>query len=141
MAGVKGKFYVPYLKNLGNIAINKAELVFTVVSDSSTYPNPIEMTVNTLDSIGMDTSVADQAVSAAYFGGFKSSAISKYNNGTQYGINLARYYQSVIQGSIDSGLYVFPFPPNRISDRAVLGGGTASPNYRVRLNLTYTKIK
>ncbi|MDX2001548.1 MAG: DUF4270 family protein [Chitinophagales bacterium] len=137
LSGVKTRIFVPYIRNLGNIAINRAELEFTVVSsDSGTYKNPGRLIANGVGENGENTLLPDQLISTDYLGGAKTSS-----NGTvKYKLNLARYYQSLVEGGEDSGIHVFPTPPNRIGDRAVLGGGNHS-QYRLKLNLTYTKIE
>lgn len=141
MAGVKGKVFVPYIKNLGNIAINKAELEMTVVSDNGNYDNPYQLIANGIDSLGANALLPDQLISDSYFGGYKTSETDGGTDVVRYKINLARYYQGLVNGKVDTGVYVFPTPPNREADRVVLGGGTyANPKYRMKLNLTYTKI-
>ena len=141
MAGVKCKLFVPYIKNINNgkIAINKAELMLTAVSDNSNYADPLQITANGVTSAGTDTILFDQRIGASYFGGFQLVESVQGISKTRYRIDLAHYYQGVVQGNTDSGIFIYPTPSQRIADRVAFGGGTHS-RYKVKLNLTYTLI-
>jgi hypothetical protein len=135
LSGVKTKVFVPYIKNLGNIAINKAEMVFTAVGDTIPFANPGKLIANGVGPNGSNALLLDQLVTAGYLGGGKLTEGGQ----VKYKLNLARYYQGLIEGDADAGVYIFPTPPSRIADRVVLAGGNHS-QYKVKLNLTYTKL-
>lgn len=144
MAGLKTKFTVPNMKNLGKISINKAELVVTNFKNNidiaSVYGVPGRLTINASDSLGKNTLIEDQVVSDSYFGGEKVTTTNLNNSLNKYNFNLAVYYQKILDGSKeDYGLYILTFPSTRIADRLIAGGGNHS-KYPLKLKLTYTKI-
>lgn len=145
MAGLKVKVMVPYLKNLGNIAINKAELIITGIKTpldiTSEFAPPARLTLNAADSLGNNDFVDDQFISENYFGGTRSEeTLDLGKTVNRYKFNTALYYQHVINGTKpDYGLFILTFPSPRIADRLVAGGGNHS-THRMKLKLTYTKL-
>jgi hypothetical protein len=146
MAGLKTKVIVPNLKNLGNIAINKAELIITGIKTpldiTSEFEPPARLTLNASDSTGKNDFIEDQFLSDSYFGGTKEEANAGLGNTiNRYKFNTALHYQSIANGSKpDYGIYILTFPSNRIADRLIAGGGSHSKN-PMKLKLTYTKIE
>jgi hypothetical protein len=146
MAGLKAKVNIPNLKNLGNISINKAELIITglktPIDITSEYAVPGRLTLNASDSIGKNDFLEDQFVSETYFGGIKGQEADGLGNSlNRYKFNTALYYQAIVQGSKqDYGIFILTFPSSRIADRLIAGGGNHSKN-KMKLKLTYTKIE
>lgn len=145
MAGLKTKIIIPHLKNLGNISINKAQLVITSAKTNFDINNkdfylPGRLTVNAVGEDGGNAFVNDQFVSDTYFGGNKETEDFLGNKITKYKFNLALNYQDIINNKTkDSGIYLLTFPSSRIADRIIVGGGSHS-KYKMKLLLTYTKI-
>jgi hypothetical protein len=143
-SGVKTKITIPYLddlKNLGyTIAINKAELVFK--ADASTtqgdiYPINKQLYVVSIDSTGQQILLPDMFESASYFGGSANTTTNEYH------INIARYFQQLMEGSKQNlGLYLKEYDPDAQGRRVVLGSGKNDPSntYKMYIHLVYTRI-
>jgi hypothetical protein len=143
VAGVKTKIEFPFLDNLKNlgytIAINKAELVFkadpSTVSDI--FPINTQLYVVSLDSLNRQILVPDMFESSSYFGGSANTTTNEYH------INIARYFQQLMEGSKpNTGLYLKEIDPNGEGRRVVLGSGRndLSNNYKMYIHLVYTRI-
>lgn len=141
-AGVKTKIEFPYLENLRNlgykIAINKAELIMKATDPSvnvtSDFPLNKQIYVVSIDSVGTQQLIPDIFESSIYFGGSVNTVTSEYH------INIARYFQELMEGSKpNNGLYLKEFNPNSEGRRAVLGSHL-NPSYKMYLHLVYTRI-
>jgi hypothetical protein len=142
-AGVKTKITFPHLENLRNlgysIAINKAELVFKAdpgTADGS-FPINKQLYVVSIDSTGQQILLPDMFESASYYGGSANTTTNEYR------INIARYFQQLMEGSKpNNGLYLKEFDPNGQGRRVVLGSGnsTFTNNYKMYIHLVYTRI-
>jgi len=133
MSGLQGKIHFPHLNELGDILVNKAELIITVAKENQTYPAPRQMNALRIDTTLDNTFVfiADQMTGTNDLG----SNVKRYN------FTIEGYLQSIINGQIDNdGIALRTFPNNEIADRVIIGGGNHSVN-DVELNLTYTKIE
>lgn len=142
-AGVKTKITFPHLENLRNlgytIAINKAELIFK--ADPSTadgsFPINKQLYVVSIDSAGNQILLPDMFESATYYGGSANTTTNEYH------INIARYFQQLMEGSKpNNGLYLKEIDPNGMGRRVVLGSGRndISNNYKMYIHLVYTRI-
>ncbi|PCH91081.1 MAG: hypothetical protein COB85_09580, partial [Bacteroidetes bacterium] len=142
MAGVKTKINFPFLSEWAkneNIAINKAELVITVLDGGTllTHPSPEALF---LLGAGANPLTNDLLEGVSYFGGTYDLA-SK-----QYKFNIARHIHEILyQGLPNDGLFLI-VPNNFLvtgsvvsANRAVIGGGSNS-SIRMKLNLTYTVL-
>ena len=144
MSGVKTKFTVPNIKNLGNISISKAELEITNFKNSfdvsTEFTVPGRLTLNAADAEGKNTFLDDQFIGDSYLGGEKVQQTESNKVLNRYRFNMAVHYQNVISNAkVDYGVYILTFPSNRIADRLIAGGGNHSI-YPLKLKLTYTKI-
>jgi hypothetical protein len=137
MAGVKTKIRFPNLQNFisnGMIAVNKAELEITVADNSDNrLAVPDKLLVLGIDANGSPVFLQDQFEGSAYYGGTYDATTRKYK------FNIARYVQSVLTGvQPNYGLYLAVSGGVVQANRVILGGGT-HPNYRMKLNLYYTR--
>lgn len=137
MAGVKTKIRFPNLKNFvagGMIAVNKAELEITVTDNSDNrLAVPDKLLILGVDANGNPVFLLDQFEGSAYYGGTYSTSERKYK------FNIARHIQNVLTGqSEDYGLYLAVSGGVVQANRVIIGGAT-HPNYRMKLNLYYTK--
>lgn len=142
MAGPAGRIFFPTLPNLGNVAINKAELTVTILNnDTITYRPPAQMTVTKVLADGTDNIIPDQLVTEGFFGGVKTVGIDTATGATvqQYKFNIPRYCQSIVNGDTDYGINLLTFPTVRQVNRVVVGGAEHS-QYPAKLKLVYTKI-
>lgn len=143
-AGVKTKITFPHLENLRNlgysIAINKAELVFKADVSSTQgdiFPINKQLYVVSIDSAGQQILLPDMFESASYYGGSANTTTNEYR------INIARYFQQLMEGSKpNNGLYLKEFDPNGQGRRVVLGSGNSNftNNYKMYIHLVYTRI-
>jgi len=144
MSGVKTKIEIPYLMNWndsGKIAINKAELVIKVNQDPTyqmyeldTFAAPAALFLFGIDDVGANLLLPDYYEGSNYFGGTYNATKKEYR------FNIARYIQRVLNGKYNNnGLYLLVSSGAITANRVVIGGG--KPNaYKMKLNITYTKL-
>jgi len=146
MAGLKTKVKMPYLGALGDIAINKAELVLSALPGENTFELPNQMLVIQPDTAtdknfflpNSAISIVDQLEGEEYYGGSKDA--TNPDGVVRYSFNITHHFQAIIDGNIEKNyLYLLTFPGNEIADRVTLGGGN-HPINPMQLRLTYTKI-
>jgi hypothetical protein len=142
MAGVKVKVTIPYIGNLGpDIAINKAELVFTDIGDTSVFAAPTQLLFTETLEGGAEDLIADLYVSTGFAGGGRTTETDGQGNvSSVYKLNIPRYLQKVVSTGVQYGLNLLPFPTARQANRVVLGGSTHGQS-PLKLRLTYTKIE
>ncbi len=146
LAGLKAWLQFPYIGSLGNVAINKAELIFTETesfSDDSIYKLPTQMTMTKREDDGANGFIDDVLEGSDHFGGKKETVNVDGEDLIQYRFNLARHFQLVIDGNTNygenNGIYLLTNLSTRHAGRIVFGGGT-HPDYKIELLITYTKI-
>ena len=135
MSGLKTFIDIPFLKNfaaLGNVVINKAELLVYVSDDSnSLYPPPANMVLYYLDVNGNQVSLPDYSASTFQV---------PLTTGNLYDFVLNDYVQRVISGNITSyGLNLVSALGISQANRAIIAGGKNQVN-PMKLKLTYTKL-
>ncbi|MGV3509585.1 MAG: DUF4270 family protein, partial [Sphingobacteriaceae bacterium] len=157
LGGVRTKLNFPYIKRfkeeLGEISINKAELVIPVLNDGATdflKPAP-RLTLYKLDIAGQRKPVPDNAIGLdnrfldeRIFGGFYNATDKTYT------INITSYIQDLINKPIvQYDTFIAPidlpltqrsniFPSAVTAARSILGG-TGHPDFPIKLKITYTK--
>ncbi len=148
LAGLLTKVDIPYLSNLGDISILKAELVVTRVdrAEDSVFTSPrfILPRLQQSDSSGTNfVSIFDEsyALSQSLYD-LGGSAKVEQNNGvdyTRYRINLLRHLQFVADGSLENEpIFLKSVPTLLDGGRMQLGGGNHPNNeLRMKLNLYY----
>ena len=140
LGGLQTKLYIPHLFDLqknGPVAINKAEIVLK--ADPNTlddyYLTPTQLVMVALDDTDGYLTTSDLLEGNAYGGGTYDATNKEYH------FNIARYLQQVLYGSTTfRGLMIIPQGGAVLPNRVVLGGGSVSSPYRIKLNLTYTKL-
>jgi hypothetical protein len=143
------------LKKLGKIAVNKAELEVTVLAD--TIYNPIEQL---LVLSGNSSFIADNRylidndpIIDVLVGGFR--ATNGYSTLPNFGgipytaaadpsvkiykMSITEHFQSMVNGKASPQLILYPHFKQFIPSRTILYGAK-HPKYRMKLNLTYTKL-
>lgn len=150
MAGVKSKITFPFLKSLGKILINKAEVevtqVFDPVTDDSVFHTPARMILLGSNASGKNTLIPDLATNAFLkYGGYPSSFVNE--NGqtvVKYSFSIADQLQLVMSklqnGDDDYGFFLVTYQSTELADRIVLGGANRNDKARMKLKLTYTKL-
>ncbi len=152
MGGLKTKITFPdlkKLKELGTLAINKAELVVNV-EDGTT--NPLEpsqaLTIYQTDIAGQRQVLPDQF---SYWGGSLYDSDKK-----RYIFNVSTYVQRILSGQTEQyPIYIIPAnlrfisqqsqnisPIANTAERSVLSGkGTPDHSGRIKLNIYYNKLR
>ncbi|HET8962997.1 MAG TPA: DUF4270 family protein, partial [Chitinophagales bacterium] len=160
LTGLKAYIQIPYLTNLEGVAINKAEITFTLARPiDSIFPPPNELMFITSDSLKKNQfifrdyatetfiSVVDQDVifsGITYdYGGNLLSNVDEFGQTVMtYKFNLTRHFQKVIQGDLpNNGFMLIVFPGYRIPNSVILGGsGHSNENLKPYLSITYTNV-
>jgi hypothetical protein len=141
MAGLKTRIKFPYLAGMdgeGSIAINKAELIVPAI-ENTFYKSHTNLLVFGVDASGKEALIPDLIESASYYGGNYDAVYS------QYKFNIARYVQRVVSDDlagdgIDYGLSIISSggPVNAL--RTIVPG-PASPDTKLQLRITYSKLR
>ena len=144
LAGVNTRLLVPYISDLGNIFINKAELVLTVadLSQNTVFAPPSLLTLVQADEDGnFGSSLPDQvSFLSSIIGGEITEETDSTGTYTRYRINLSRYYQDATDDSDNYGIFILPEKRFHFPHRAILGGAS-NTKFALKLNLTYTTIQ
>jgi Domain of unknown function (DUF4270) len=159
LGGSVTRLEFPFLKNMGNILINKAELEFTIneEADTKTMPALDQLVLLTSSAKIPDGNVAslggtlsfiptnaraisDAALPTSYvilsdFGG----TIISDNGIRKYKMNITQQLQKILTGSEGTQLYLAPYFQYTKPGRVVLYGPKHS-KYRAKVNLIFTKI-
>lgn len=135
MAGLKVRFIFPYIKNLGAISINKAELVIPVEDNAAPYTNHQALLTFGVDEKGAEAVIPDLLESTSYYGG-NFNGVDK-----DYKFNIGRYVQRLVSGkiSVDYGLSLVSSGGAVNAFRTVIPGTNATGS-RFKLKLTYSKL-
>jgi hypothetical protein len=157
LAGTKVRIKFPYLKSivktLGNIVINRAELVITPQPTSIIpFKAQPKLTMYKYDIAHQrvplqDANLSDpRSLGVGVFGGYYSSALKDYH------FIITAYIQDLMNGkTVDYGTYLAPVdttntqsvdinPTPQTAGRTIAVGTDNSAN-RIKLNIIYTKIK
>ncbi len=148
LAGLRTKLSFPFLKKLensGNIAINKAELVVSVVdgTDAPPLPPASRLVLYRTDIAGQRQVIPDYSPSV--IGAVYDKSKKRYI------FNISTYIQNVLNNKLEAyDLYIAPIdysagtsspnisPSATTAMRSVLGGKDNS-SYKIKLNVYYTK--
>ena len=147
MAGVKSRITIPFLKSLGHILVNKAEIevtqVFDPMTDDSTFHVPSQMILLKADSLGKDALIPDLLTTAYLkYGGIKSTFInSQGQTVVKFTFSIADQLQLIVNNKItDYGFYLINYNSTETADRFVLGGNKRNDAAKMKLKLIYTKL-
>ena len=152
MAGTNVKIEFPYLKNLGKVVINKAELELTVAADSKTetFPPINQLLLRTAQfsailDVRYDSNFGEGATAArpkeqlTTAGGTLREETVAGTKVKKYYFNLSSHLQQMLDGKQGSTIYITPHFKEEKASRVVLYGPKNS-KYRAKLNLHYTKL-
>ncbi|WP_081675012.1 DUF4270 domain-containing protein [Daejeonella oryzae] len=155
MAGVKTKLNFPFitkLKELGNIVVNKAELVVTVEGNFGIFEPAPRLFLYSTDIAEQRVLIPDvsdrdaRALSDTDFGGFYNSSLKRYK------FVVTAYVQDLINGKLKQyDTYIAAvdnnstrlngiFPAGSTAARVVIGSGQSSTPNKMKLNILYTKV-
>lgn len=155
LAGLRTKIRFPNLdklKALGNITINKAELVVTVVGGTDNYKPSPRLLLYTNDIASQRQFIPDFGTNPSVgltdfdFGGFYDPANKRYK------FVVTTYLQDILRGtakqydtfiapvSVGYSRQSGPVASGTTASRAVLGSGKSGVSYKMKLNIFYSKI-
>lgn len=155
LAGLRTKLRFPHiekLKNLGNITINKAELIVSVVGGTDTFKPASRLIMYRNDIANQKQFIPDfstnQSVSLTDidFGGFYDSKNKRYK------FLITTYIQDILKGKIKQyDTFVAPVNDDynrstglsasgNTAGQAVIGSGKSGVSYQMKLNIIYSKI-
>ncbi len=139
MARAKTKIELPTIKNLlaeGDILINKAEITLTLEDGTEVDPDiPLEkLALVAIGESGNSISLLDELEGSDHFGG-------SYNETNKtYTFNITRHLHQLIHSNTpDYGMYLVSKKSTISANRSILGSEN-SPSYKIRLEITYSKI-
>ncbi len=152
MSGVRTSIAFPYIQDLGDVAVNNAELELTYafdvpMNDTTLYNAPVRLVLSYEDEDGDTKYITDfnAALSSGDLSSFGGVQADEDDNGVyikKYRMNLSSYIQDIIDNAdgdlTNDAIYIDVYLKNQYANWAVLYG-TQHPQYRVRLNLAYTR--
>jgi len=155
LAGLRTRIRFPHiekLKNLGNITINKAELIVSVVGGTDAFKPASRLIMYRTDIASQRQFIPDFSTEPAFsltdfdFGGFYDSSKKHYR------FQLTSYIQDIIKGklrqydtyiapvSTDYNRTAGPVVSGSTAGRAVIGSGKSGLSYQMKLRIIYSKI-
>jgi len=148
-AGLRIRLKMPDLSKLGHIAINKAQIVATVLTDNdSTYAKPSKIVPRVVvDSTNGFASISDESLGLIFttydIGGDIQQQSINGEDVYQYVINLSKHLYQVQNGMLDTNDIVLKINksssyPGRVM---IAGPHYPDPAKRLHLNIIYTKFK
>jgi Domain of unknown function (DUF4270) len=148
MSGTNIKLEIPYIRNLGKIVINKAELELTIKEDDTQldlFPPIGQILVrDAVQGVITDiTEISGEPTRAARFpssGGFVRVKTEGGEKLSKYIFNISNHLQRMLEGKEGSQIYLVPFFKQENGSRVVVYGVGKQLKYRTKINLTYTKI-
>ncbi len=146
LEGLNVKIEMPYIDEINNILVNKADLVVQVAQDanSTIYPIPEQLILLRKNSNGEFIFIEDIAVSisrtSSFQGSFGGQSEENAASIMEYSMNISSHLQDMIDGSLDnSDLYLTTYPKSGEPNRLIIGG-TKHSQYKMKIQLTYTKL-
>jgi hypothetical protein len=118
----------------GNIALNEARLFLTATPYAEEITPPSEIILLQVLEDGSYAFTEDQTEGDDYFGG----GLSDSSNSYQFRISF--YMQDLFIGNTDYGLHLFPISKSIKANEVVLYGTGQNVPFRMKMELTYTKI-
>ncbi|SKB70516.1 DUF4270 domain-containing protein [Daejeonella lutea] len=155
LGGLRTKIRFPNLdklKALGNITINKAELVVTVVDGTDNYKPSPRLLLYTTDIASQRQFIPDFGTNPLVgltdfdFGGFYDTTNKRYK------FVVTTFLQDILKGtskqydtfiapvSVNYSRQSGPVASGTTASRAVIGSGKSGVTYKMKLNIFYSKI-
>jgi hypothetical protein len=155
LGGLRTRIRFPYLdklKNLGNITINKAELVLSVVGGMDKIKPAQRLLLYQNDIASQRQFVPDFSTNPVFsmtdydFGGYYDSTNKRYK------FVITTYIQDILKGKLKQyDTFIAPISLNynrqqgpvssgTTATSAVIGSGKAGVSYKMKLNIIYSKI-
>jgi hypothetical protein len=140
-AGLRVKLSIPSLDSLpSNIAINKAELVVSVLQGDTAYGIPSTILAQKINAAG-----STEWLDATYENGGTTTSQTLTIDGntyTQYRFLLNKYMQDIVLKQYpNNGLYLTLAGASSANRVVLTNYRNADPNLRIKLNLIYSKLE
>jgi hypothetical protein len=142
LAGLDTKIEMPYVRNLEDLIINKAELIveFEDLPEDidSIYTPALQLGLFAERSDGTREGIEDFLIAGSVdeipglFGGVYSKPGER--DGT-YSMNLSAYFQKMITGEVSNVIYLSAFPKSERAYRSVLKGAK-----NIKLRIAYSRL-
>ena len=141
MSGVRTKIEVPNLREItqeGNVAINKAEIIFTLKNGTDASPDEIlsSLALTGIDEDGDAIALLDDPLleGSDHYGG-------EYNSTTKsFAFNITKHVHQLIKSTTtDYGMYLTAKGSVTTANRIVLNSEN-SPVSKIKLEITYSKF-
>lgn len=138
LAGTYARIDFPYLddlSDLGDVAINKAEITFRIFhrEDSALYPPPEELMLYIKDEEGEFKVLFDSQLGSDYFGGTLDEEAGEYS------FTITNYVKDYLAGEVPySSVYLFVRNQAISPERVILYN--SSPPNNIRLRILYTVL-
>ncbi len=137
--GLKSKITIDGLKNWkdsANIAINKAELIFTVdttQSEIQQFLPPYQLLLTVINDEGKEYLPRDYAFSPSYYGG-------TFNADYTYRFNITQHLQEILDNKDvkNNGFYLATSQKTGVANRVILKGSKS--NNGIKMVITYSKF-
>ena len=136
MNGLNSKIYLPDVKSLGNIIVNKAELEFTAFLDNNQLISVPRILIIRTKTDGSKTVIRDIIEGSSFYGGTPGVLKQKYT------FNISSYMQDYIRdidGTTDK-IYLIADSKSQNPNRVILYG-PGSKQFPAKFKLAYTKLK
>jgi len=138
-AGTRAKITMNLDSLPKKIGVNKAELVLSQTATDTLFPAPLQLALYRADDAGQEQVLDDNGTSG-YGGIVELDSV----NGiviTRYRFNITRYFQKLVEGIYNNnGLFIETSSPNTASERIVIANPANDKNYRITLDVTFTKL-
>jgi len=155
LGGLRTKIRFPYLdklKSLGNITINKAELIVSVVGGTDKFQPSKRLLLYQTDIASQRQFVPDFSTNPVLsmtdfdFGGYYDTTNKRYK------FVITTYIQDILKGkskqydtflapiSLNYNRQLGPVSSGTTATSAVIGSGKAGVSYKMKLNIIYSKI-
>jgi hypothetical protein len=165
LGGATVRFEMPNLKSLGKIAVNRAEIEFTINDNADTANfKPLEQllllrgvaqipngNLGLLSSVLTMININNQAITDAQQSGYSATSFATIpdfggyvvteNGVRKYKMVITQHIQKIIFGSEGTQVFVVPHFQYTKAGRVVLYGlSHSNVKYRPKVNLFYTKV-
>jgi Domain of unknown function (DUF4270) len=151
MAGLKVKIEVPYANRLGNVAINKAELVLDAspLTGDDPFFRPVDQLVMTeINDLDGNLIFVDDVVNSVgpnltgtfdLFGGYPRVVQEGNTTLQRYRFTLTDRFQALLRKP-NVPIYINVYP-QRLSAQRIILNGLSSTTFPAKLTVKYTQIK
>ena len=149
MSGPNIKVEIPDPTSLGEIIVNKAELVFTYAElpeDDPDFYTPMQRSIIAIEDVDegnfafINDVILGSSTGNNWFGGVIEESITDEGElVSTYSFNISAHFQNMVDGSSDNAIFIRAFPKQERANRAILYGPKHS-KYPAKFILTYTEL-